>query len=239
MKQRDFENAGEGQAGRETSTLPPGTERDWALGISCILLVVLGIALVVDFTLAGSVETPRNQWSVYQSARALWDLHVLLLLAITCTVSVLFSGIATRARKEDRGVAIGATIVVTIGVLIISLSYALLVWALNGIASAGPAPVASDPIYQAAIWYTIQSQLEVSGDFVLGVGLFVFAILIARSPAFAKWLAVISGASGTGMLASYWISPSLGLALALLLATGAAFHAFRGFPKPDGHALGQ
>ncbi|HZW84369.1 MAG TPA: DUF4386 family protein [Nitrososphaerales archaeon] len=196
-----------------------------------------GLFLIAFIVANGSwvKPSPDLMLATFQSNTAGVDLTGVNLGIAVAAAIPFFALLGTSLRSRGPGLALGATLLISIGFAVIALSTAIFVAVLNGIVNAGNAPASTDAAYQAAIWEGAYQTSGYLGLALSGLGLILFGLLMWKSKVYPNWLAVICFIGGVGGFVSLIgiLDIINGVAL-LILFFGVAVMVVRGRTKASG-----
>jgi len=138
-------------------------------------------------------------------------------------------------RPKSAAFALTATLLSTVGILLLGFAIFAHVGAVLSILAAGRPPDAADATYQAAIWGNLFFYLTDPGLMTWGLGQFLFGWLAWRSGVVPNWISVIGMIGGIAGLLTLAVYQSAMLALLQLvcfavwgIATGVILLRMRG-----------
>jgi hypothetical protein len=168
---------------------------------------ILTIALLI------LLRTPTNasqQLSFFTSNQSSYDLAAILALCWAIVSIPFVVSLGALLRPSGSSLAQAATILASLGVMLLAYGIYLYVSSLLSISAVSNlAPSAAESIYQAAIWANLVFYLSDPPLMALGLAQFLFGWLAWRGGIFPNWLGAIGmfgGVAGLLTLAVYQAS---------------------------------
>jgi hypothetical protein len=175
-------------------------------GALSVVQLVLLVAIPVPHEPAGRLAYFRD----HQGLVAIVEVAVI----VWATLSVPFPialGLLQWARS--RVLAASATVLSASGILLLGFATYVGIGALWAIDVAGPPSTAGADVYQASVWIQLGYLLSDPPLMAWGVGQLLFAWLAWFGPLLPRWLAVVGGLSGLGIVVGSLALPSLAMPL--------------------------
>jgi hypothetical protein len=150
--------------------------------------------------------TPAEQLSFAASHRTAYGLFASVVLAWAVFSIPFVVTLGTMLRPKGSVLALTATILSAVGILLLGFAIFTHVGAVMSIVAAGNPPRPEDAIYQVAIWSSLRFYLTDPGLMAWGLGQFLFGWSAWKSGILPNWLSVlgmIGGIAGLLTLAVY------------------------------------
>jgi Domain of unknown function (DUF4386) len=177
-------------------------ERTSIFGVFSLLVAALTLTLGVVLYLHPSPSTAAQEWSNYNANQAGYVTGAYVALAWSVFSIPFVVGLGTLLRGKSRSLALAATLLSAVGILLFGIAYFIPAQALGVLRLVGNlAPGTKEAIYQAAFWYYFSVSLLVPALYAWGVGQVLFGWLVWRSRVLPSWLAVIGMISGIASFA--------------------------------------
>ena len=177
-------------------------ERTSTFAVFSLLVAALTLALGVVLYLHASPPTAAQEWSNYNANQASYTTSAYVALAWSVFSIPFVVGLGTLLRAKSRSLALAATLLSAVGMLLFGIAYFIPAQALGVLGLVGHlAPSAAESTYQGAFWYHFSVSLLVPALYVWGPGQLLFGWLVWRSRVLPSWLAVFGLISGIASFA--------------------------------------
>jgi Domain of unknown function (DUF4386) len=199
-----------------SSSVTPELDHASAFAWFSLLAGALSLLLLL-VTLQPIPQGAAQQLSFYPS-----HLGVVMLSAAAVLLWAVFSipfvvALGRILRPKSAAFALTATLLSTIGILLLGFAIFAHVGAVLSILAAGRPPDAADATYQAAIWGNLFFYLTDPGLMTWGLGQLLFGWLAWRSGVLPNWISVVGVIGGIAGLLTLAVYQSAMLALLQLV----------------------
>ena len=177
-------------------------ERRPAFAVFSLLVAALTLSLGVVLYLHASPTTAAQEWSNYTANQASYTTSAYVALTWSVFSIPFVVGLGTLLRAKSSSLALAATLLSAVGMLLFGFAYFISAQALGVLGLVGNlAPGTAEATYHAAFWYYFSVSLLVPALYAWGLGQLLFGWLAWRSRVLPSWLAVLGMISGIASFA--------------------------------------
>jgi Domain of unknown function (DUF4386) len=177
-------------------------ERRPAFAVFSLLVAALTLSLGVVLYLHASPPTAAQEWSNYTANQASYTTSAYVALTWSVFSIPFVVGLGTLLRAKSSSLALAATLLSSVGMLLFGFAYFISAQALGVLGLVGNlTPGTAEATYHAAFWYYFSVSLLVPALYAWGLGQLLFGWLAWRSRVLPGFLAVIGLISGIASFA--------------------------------------
>jgi hypothetical protein len=175
-------------------------ERKTAFAVFSLLAGVLTLLLGVGLFLPST--TAAQLLSSYNANQAIFTIYADVYLGWSVFSIPFVVGLGTLLRAKSSSFALAATLLSSVGILLLGFAVFIQVGALGALGLVGNlAPSSAEATYHAAFWYHFVVSLVTPALWAWGLGQVLFGWLAWRSQVLPSWLAVLGMISGIASFA--------------------------------------
>jgi hypothetical protein len=182
----------------------PGLDHQRGFAICALLTGILSV-LLLALNLQGP-SAPAGYLAFFDRHRGGYIAAAIVFMTWAVVAVIFVVAVEQLLRRRGETLARAAAVLSSVGVLLLAFGYYMSVGALLSISTAGTAPLAAEPEYQARIWRSMSFILSDPGLMAWGLGFVLFGRLAWNSGVLPNWVAalgMLGGVAGLLTLAVY------------------------------------
>lgn len=197
----------------------PKLDHRLGFGIAALLSALLSLLLVALTVQGPSVSGAHLE--LFHKHRAIYVATAVLFMTWAVIAVPFLAAVEQLLRSRGEVLARAATMLSSVGILLLAFGYFTSLGAFVAISTAGTPPLPSEAEYQSAVWWNMSFFLSDPGLMACGLGFLLFGKLAWNSGVLPNWIAVVGIVGGVAGLLTLAVLQTPVLALAQFMCFAA------------------
>jgi hypothetical protein len=175
-----------------------------------VIAILSGLSFLFHLGVVFALPSANSyqELATYNSHQTVYALLFFSIVIFSVLAVTFLAGLGRLLAPRSSKVAAGATMALTMGILVTGLGVVLSIGALNALAGLPSNPTyATNGTFEAAFWANLQSLTNVFGDAFMGLGLLLLGWVAWGSRIVPNWLAIVGVIGGLGALGAIVADP--------------------------------